>query len=205
MARSGGSVRRWGGVGATAVAACALLALAAGPSTAVAQTQTRYSEAGGCFTLTSAATGAPAPGGASLRFQATDLGSYLLYRPSQDFLAAGAGNTVGPAAQPSPAADWVVEEASPAGFTLSPRSAPEKLLAVSGGNLVLVPRSGAGDAARFSFSPAIGCAVFPEAELNVSGNPSSGETSYGEVRGLMDGHMHWVNFEYLGGNFHCGR
>ncbi|HKH22123.1 MAG TPA: hypothetical protein VKA88_00755, partial [Solirubrobacterales bacterium] len=25
------------------------------------------------------------------------------------------------------------------------------------------------------------------------------------VRGLMDGHMHWVNFEYLGGNFHCGR
>src|SRR2546421_369936 len=202
MAVHGGSVRRWGAVAPTALAVCAVLPMAlAQPAGAQ---ETRYSEAGGCFTLT-AANGASAPAGASLRFQATDLGSYLLYRPAQDFLAAGPGDTVGPALKPSPAADWVVEAASPSGFTLSPKSAPTKVLAVSGGNLVLVPRSGAGDAARFSFAPATGCAVFPEAELNVSGTPSNGEVPYGEVRGLMDGHMHWVNFEYLGGNFHSGR
>ena len=198
MTLRGGTVRRWG-VAAIAAAACAV---ALSPA---AEAQTRYSEAGGCFTLSSAATGLPAPGAMSLRFQATDLGSYLLFRPAHDFLAAGAGDTVGPAAQPSPAADWVVEDASPSGFTLSPKSAPSKLLSVSGGSLVLVPRSGAGDAARFTFNPAEGCATYPEAELDVSGTPSTGQTSYGEVRGLMDGHMHWVNFEYLGGNFHCGR
>ena len=186
-------------------ATCTALLCGVPPTTADAQTATRYSEAGGCFTLTSAATGEVATAGTSLRFQATDLGSYLLFRPSRDFLAAGPGDTVGPAAQPSPAADWVVADASPSGFTLSPKSAPAKLLALSGGTLSLVPRSGAGDAARFSFVPAGGCADFPEAELNVSGTPSHGATSYGEVRGLMDGHMHWMNFEYLGGNFHCGR
>jgi hypothetical protein len=209
MAVWGGSVGRlvagWRGSSAIAIALGALLVTAIAPSTAAAQTQTRYTIAGGCYNLLSAASGATAPGATTLRFQASDLGSYLLYRQGGDFLAAGAGDTVGPAAQPSPAADWVVEDAAAGGFTLSPKSAPSKVLAVSGAQLVLVPRSGAGDATRFNFAPASGCAAFPEAELNVSGTPSRGETSYGEVSGLLDGHMHWMNFEYLGGNFHCGR
>jgi hypothetical protein len=203
MAVRGGSVgeaARRGGAIAFVLGALLLLALAPGEAGA----QTRYSEAGGCFNLASAGTGATAPGGSSLRFQATDLGSYLLYRQAGDFLAAGAGNSVGPAAQPSAAADWVVEDAGGA-FTLSPKSAPGQVLAVSGGQLVLVARGAARDSARFTFTPTSGCAVFPEAELNVSGTPSPGETSYGEVRGLFDGHMHWMNFEFLGGNFHCGR
>src|SRR5882724_9666796 len=154
----GGLARRWGfgcrGAFVIAVLVAASMSLA--PSRAGAET--RYSVAGGCFTLTSATSGTPAPGGERLRFQATDLGSYLLYRASADFLAAGAGDTVGPAAQPSPAADWVVEDASGGGFTLSPKSAPDRLLAVSGSGLALVPRAGAGDAARFSFAPADGCA-----------------------------------------------
>jgi microsomal dipeptidase-like Zn-dependent dipeptidase len=183
----------------------AVLAMAIGPSTPGAQAQTRYSVAGGCFTLASAASGQPVPGGSSLRFQATELGSYLLFRQAGDFLAAGADDSVGPAAQPSPAADWTVEDASGGAFTLSPKSAPARVLAVADGKLVLVARDGAGEAARFTFSSAAGCAAFPEAELNVSGTPSRGETSYGEVTGLLDGHMHWMTFEYLGGNFHCGR
>src|SRR3954452_19098341 len=165
MAVWGGSVRQGdaGRRGAEAIAfvACALLlALGFGPSTATGQT--RYSEAGGCFNLASATSGATAPGGSSLRFQATELGSYLLYRQAGDFLAAGAGDTVGPAAQPSPAPDWVVEDVAAGGFTLSPKAAPSKVLAVSGTQLVLVPRSGAGDATRFNFAPASGCAAFPE-------------------------------------------
>jgi hypothetical protein len=166
---------------------------------------TRYSIAGGCFTLTSAASGQAAPGAGGQRLQATRLGSYLLYGPAGDFLAVTGGNAVGRAAQPSPAADWQVEGAPGGSFTLSPASAPDRLLALSGGALVLVPRAGAGPETRFNFSSSQGCAVFPEAELNATGTPAKGETSYGEVKGVFDGHMHWMNFEYLGGNFHCGR
>jgi hypothetical protein len=189
--------------GGFAIGALVAVAMTLAPSGAGAET--RYSVAGGCYTLASATSGAAAPGGERLRLQATDLGSYLLYRTAANFLAAGAGSTVGPAPQPSPAADWTVDDAAGGAFTLSPKSAPDRVLAISGGGLTLVPRSGAGDAARFSFAPADGCAVFPEAELNATGTPSRGEIPYGQVRGLMDGHMHWVNFEYLGGNFHCGR
>jgi hypothetical protein len=207
MAVWGGSVgrreRAW--LGASAIAVSALLIALAVPARSGGQAPTRYAIAGGCYNLASAESGATAPGGTVLRFQATELGSYLLYRRSNDFLAAGATDAVGPAAQPSPAADWVVGAAAGGGFTLSPKSAPSKLLAVSANQLVLVPRAGAGDGTRFDFIPASGCAVFPEAELNVSGRPARGDTSYGEVRGLLDGHMHWMNFEYLGGNFHCGK
>jgi hypothetical protein len=102
-------------------AIAALVAVLLGLAPGGAQAETRYSVAGGCFTLASASSGTPAPGGQQLRFQATDLGSYLLYTTGASFLAAG-GGTVGPASTPSPAADWVVEDSSGA-FTLSPKSA----------------------------------------------------------------------------------
>jgi hypothetical protein len=189
--------------GAVAIVVIAVAAIGLAPS--AARAETRYSVAGGCFNLASAASGQLVPGGGQLRFQASDLGSYLLYTPAAQFLAAGGGGSVAPAAQPSPASDWVMDDASGGGFAFSPKSDPSRVLAISGGQLVTVPRSGAGDASRFSVAPSGGCAVFPEAELNATGTPASGPTPYGEVRGLMDGHMHWVNFEYLGGNFHCGR
>ncbi|MDX6616251.1 MAG: hypothetical protein QOD60_1342, partial [Solirubrobacterales bacterium] len=56
------------------VCAVAIVASAA----PAAQAETRYSLAGGCFTLTSA-TGQAAPGAGKLRMQATRLGSYMLY------------------------------------------------------------------------------------------------------------------------------
>jgi hypothetical protein len=112
---------RRGGI-ALAVLVCAAIAFAP------AAHADRYSFAGGCYSL-------GAPGGQQLRFQASDLGSYLLYTPSAQFLAAGAGNTVGPVGQPSPAADWVVEDAAGGGYTLSPKSAPDKVLANGGSAL----------------------------------------------------------------------
>src|SRR3954447_13040696 len=83
-------------VTAALVAATALLS--PGPASA-----DRYSEAGGCFTLTSASNGATAVGGTQLRFQASDLGSYLLYTTSRQYLAASGstGPPVGPSA-PAP-------------------------------------------------------------------------------------------------------
>src|SRR5215212_3439176 len=122
--RSGGFVVRWGVAGLAAAAA----ALALAPSAARAD---RYSEAGGCFTLTSASSGSAAGGGAQLRFQASDLGTYLLYTRAGQFLAAS-GGPVAPAVSPSPAADWVVEDSSGGAFTLSPKSASDRLMAISG-------------------------------------------------------------------------
>src|SRR3954453_366865 len=164
-------------VTAALVAATALLP--PGPASA-----DRYSEAGGCFTLTSASNGATAVGGTQLRFQASDLGSYLLYTTSGQYLAAS-GSSVTPAATPSPSSDWVVEDAAGGGFTVSPKSATDRLLALSGGNLVTVPRSGAGDSPRFTFTPASDCAVYPEADLTAPGTPAHGHTFSGQVRGLM--------------------
>src|SRR4051794_26231138 len=111
MGEGGGAVGGWlarGRTGFLAVAATVLLIVLA-PGGAGAET--RYSEAGGCFDLASASSGATAPSGTSLRFQATDLGSYLLYRQAGDFLAAGAGSSVAAAAQPRPAAERVGEDA----------------------------------------------------------------------------------------------
>ena len=58
--------------------------------------------------------------GQRLRMQATTLGRYLLYRPDNRFVAARADGTAGPADEPSPAAEWNVEEAGNGAFTLSP-------------------------------------------------------------------------------------
>jgi microsomal dipeptidase-like Zn-dependent dipeptidase len=119
------------------------------------------------------------PGAEAVRMQATALGRYLLYRPDGRYVA-----STGVTAAPSPAADWKVEEAGDT-FTLTPGSGPA--------------RTGV------RFTPATGCASFPEAPLNATGTPSRGALPYGRVGGLVDGHMHWMTFEYFGGNFHCGR
>ena len=152
-----------------------------------AEAATRYSVAGGCYALQDAGSGRIVPGAERVRMQATTLGSYLLYRPDRTFLAAAANGSVAPAPEPSPAADWRVREAGGGAFALSPASQPSRTLL------------------RVRFVPARGCAVYPEAELDATGTPAKGATSYGAVRGFIEGHMHWMTYEYFGGNFHCGR
>ena len=136
-----------------------------------------------------------------MRIQATRLGSYLLYTPSRTFLAAGDSGAVGAVAQPSPQSDWEVDDAGRGAFTLKPASAPGKALAAGGDGTLALADGGT----RFKFAPANGCADHPEAELSATGTPSKGSEPYRSVGGFIDGHMHWMTFEYLGGNFHCGR
>src|SRR4051812_7140047 len=93
---------RRGVLGATVALALAAFALPAG---AAAAEQTRYSLAGGCYSLSGVA------GAEQVRMQATTLGRYLLYRPDRTFLAAQDDGSVAPAKEPSAAADWRVEEA----------------------------------------------------------------------------------------------
>lgn len=155
----------------------ALVAAFAVPATADAA-ETKYSLAHGCF----AASGLP--GAAQVRMQATGLGSYLLYRPDRSFVAFVDG-APGVAMEPSPAADWTVEPGTGDAFVLAPKSAPDSKFTVT-------------------FTRADGCAGFPEAELNADGTPAGGATSFGEVQGLLEAHMHWMAYQYFGGQFHCG-
>src|SRR3954453_19988007 len=161
---------------AIVVAAAALAA----PASSAAQAPTRYSLAGGCYALNGVS------GAEHVRMQATALGRYLLYQPARTFLTAQADGSMAPAGAPSPAGDWRVDDAGGSTFTLTP---------VSGGHAL----------AGVRFTPADGCAVYPEAELGATGTPAKGETPYGRVGGLVEGHMHWMTYEYLGGNFHCGK
>ncbi len=92
-----------------------------------------------------------------------------------------------PAAAPSPAADWLVQDTGrPEVFALSPASQPGRVLL------------------RVRFVPARGCATYPEAAPDYTGTPGKGPTSYGSVRGFVEGHMHWTAYNYFGGNFTCG-
>ncbi|MEA2136272.1 MAG: hypothetical protein QOC68_4181, partial [Solirubrobacteraceae bacterium] len=182
--------------------------------------------ADGRYTASAADVGAAEP----FRMQATALGRYLFYGRKGDFMAAGARQTVPgvpvppvptvppvlklpvpvaaaadpvqSAAQPSPAADWRVDAAG-GDFAISlPDSG--RVLAVDGsGHLIAAPR-GAGRS-RFAFEPRAGCAAYPEVELDVSGPVARGASSWGEVSGLIDAHMHMMAFEFLGGRAHCGR
>ncbi len=187
---------------ALAVLACIGVWLAVAPGAAAVN---RYSLANGCYSLRPAGSSQPLAIAARQRMKATRLGSYMLYGAARDFLAATSDSDVGRIATPGPDAGWKVTPAGAGSFQLSPHSQPGKVLAAARGHLTLVARAAAGVASRFSFVPATGCRKFPEARLDVSGKPAQGKTSYGQVRGVMDGHMHWMTYEYLGGNFHCGR
>jgi microsomal dipeptidase-like Zn-dependent dipeptidase len=143
----------------------------------------RYSLAGGCWTATD---GSGARVAEQVRLQATALGRYLLYRTDGTFLAAGDDGALAPAPAPGPAADFAVEDAG-------------------GGSFGLVPQSTGRRVATVTFTPAQGCATFPEAGLMAEGTPSKGATEYGSVGGLVEGHMHWMAYDYFGGRFRCGR
>jgi microsomal dipeptidase-like Zn-dependent dipeptidase len=197
-----------------AVAATAAGALAPAPASAGKTELTRYSIVHGCFALRPAsgsglvaksggAYAASAPGLAQaepFRMQATDLGRYLLYGTDRDFLSADGGAIVS-AAEPSDGADWTVREAD-GGFTFVNGFVDRALAVGPNGDLV----AGApGSPAAFELVAASGCPKYPEIELNVKGTPRKGPTSYGEVSGFIEGHMHGMAFEFLGGRAHCGK
>src|SRR3954452_1058756 len=171
-------LRLWLGTAAVVLAALA-------PAVASADAPDRYSLQGGCYALQDG-NGQPIKGGEQIRMQATDLGSYLLYRADKTYLAANADGTLAPTDTPSPASDFVVDNGNGVNFTMAPKSNPKQTQTVR-------------------FAPAQGCAIFPEAELDATGTPRVNPLSFTKVGGLVEGHMHWMTYEYLGGDFHCGK
>lgn len=202
----------------SSIAIVAVLLLGAG--SAEAAPQDRFSLANGCFALgvgspqqfvAKSGTGyratAGSVGGAEVfRMQATALGTYLLYGKARDFLgleaaSLGTPERIAPVQRPSPSTEWEVRGGEGA-FTLSSVGQGKHLAVAAGGEL----RPGAaGDAARFSFVPATGCAEYPEVELNATGTPGRGSPSYGEVVGTVDPHAHPMQYEAIGGRIWCGR
>ena len=163
------------------LAAVIVVVLAAVPATASAAD--RFALAGGCFTVTDT-SGARV--GDTIRMKASALGRYLLYRADGTFVVAQDGGTLGTASAPSPAADFAVEDAGGDAFRL-------------------VPQSTGSAVATVRFAPAQGCAEFPEADLQATGTPSKGATEFGRVGGIVEGHMHWMAYQYFGGQFRCGK
>jgi hypothetical protein len=170
--------------------------------------QDRYAMAGGCYTLSPSAgrylvlaggrvraVRVPLRQATRFRFQATRLGSYLLYTPGRAFLAGSDG--VGVDADPSPESDWLVKQR---GRSLTFQLRGGRFLRVSGATVDL-GRSGTGFALR-RVDP---CPRYPEAQVDIAGNPHAGTSSFQEVRGFVDAHTHGMAYEFLGGRAHCGR
>ncbi len=217
---------------AATILAVTALALAV-PAAAPAQDDAaRYALANGCYALKSQALGrfvaktqdggyraSSATPAETFRMQATDLGHYLLYGRAGDFLALGEESVVPElptlpvttreriesAASPSDKADWRVDGAGGGAFVISLPPSGRVLSTSPGGEVVIADRGAAGNGALFTFEPADGCATYPEADVNATGEPAQGPTAFGEVSGFVDAHMHMMAFEFLGGRIHCGR
>lgn len=147
--------------------------------------ENRYAVAGGCYSLA----------GAPIRFQPTDLGVNLLWTSDRKFLTAGLTGTVRPRSKPSNRAEWITRRTGK-GFTF--QLADGRYLTRVGARTSPTPTA-------FRLRRTTGCPAYPEVQVNVSGKPHAGATSFQEVRGYVDAHVHGMAFEFLGGRVHCGR
>lgn len=147
-----------------------------------------YAMAGGCYRL----------GGRPITFQATGLGSYLLYAADRRFLAATDAGGATWATAPSPSADWRASRAGAGRFTFTLADGRSLRRATASGTGFAT-----GSAEPFTLRRTSGCTAFPEVETNVSGRPFGGVSSFQEVRGWVDPHVHGQTHEFLGGRVIC--
>ncbi len=177
-------------IGVAAALIVALVACAASSASSAAATRaqslTRYSLVNGCYALRSATDGGPlASAQGPFRMQAAALGIYLLYGARGDYLTASSTGTLRSQSTPSTAAEWRVDGGSGQAFSLT--------------NLAT------GTRVPVAFGATSGCASYPEAGLNASGSSPAGPSPEASVLGTVEGHAHVTAFEFLGGDWHCGR
>jgi microsomal dipeptidase-like Zn-dependent dipeptidase len=122
------------------------------------------------------------------------------------------------AAKPSANAEWVLRKAT-TGFTFDlpvddgdeadpgPVDPPitGTLTTAGNGQLSVSPFRITTRAAQFTLVRSTSCAIWPEIGTQVYGPPAHGTTAYQETQGYLDGHLHGMAFEFLGGKAHCGR
>ncbi len=136
--------------------------------------------------------------------QATDLGRYLFYGHDADFLARRRRRRSRRPASPATTPTGPCRE-SGAARSRSSTSFADRALAVGDGGRSSTVAPGRRRRRPFEFVDADGCPEYPEVDINVTGGPTTGSPSYGEVAGLLDGHMHGMAYEFLGGRAHCGK
>jgi microsomal dipeptidase-like Zn-dependent dipeptidase len=172
-----------------------------------------YSFAGRCHVLKDQTSGgfvardalgytatASQAGATPFHTQATALGSYLFYGPTEEMPQVAALDIVSSTTTPGPPADWRVATSN---RRLS-------FVNVSNGRGLTVTSAGRlGHSTvvetRWSLVPATGCTAFPEVQVNANGTPLKGASPTAPVRGFLDAHTHISAFRFLGGRFHCGR
>ncbi len=182
----------------------------------------RYEISKGCYALTEADGTVLL---AALRMQATDLGTYMFFTADEQYVTAS-GATTGLGGTPGPVSEWLVDEVA-GGFTVQ-HPDTDQIMTATGGTITLVDAGSdvvnfstgegddavgpdaagidpAGATAVLSFRADDGCATYPEPQVNIDGAQPTGDTSYEEVSGYIDGHVHWMAFEFIGGEIRCGR
>ena len=183
----------------------------------------RYEMAGGCYTVrtargaylqaagdTTRVTKVPRRKAARYTFQATGLGTYLLYDTGRNVVSSARGGATTIDATPTSGSIWIAKGGNPTRIGVTKGSRPIKRYTLklhSGPGLKAVRGSlrTAGKPTPFVLEKAKGCARYPEAQVNVSGRPHAGVSDIQEVRGFVDAHTHGMAFEFLGGSVHCGR
>jgi hypothetical protein len=171
---------------AVAVAAAIVIALGVSSGSHAAppsggQPLSRYSIVHGCYSLSSPAGSPIAASDGPFRFQAAALGTYLLYTPNDSYLVPGLTT----AQTPTGAAEWVVTGGGQHGFTFTDLADSSSFAA--------------------TLTPATSCSTYPEAQVDATGNTFSGASPEGSVSGTVEGHAHLTAFDFLGGDWHCGR
>ena len=175
--------------------------------------QDQYAMAGGCYALKStkngkwvvrsgneyAATAANAAAAEPFHFQATDLGSYLVWDSRKGFVRSLIPPSVVRSSNPAKNADWAVKPSGSAFIFTLP--SVQRSLTVGATSKLTVATTGT----PFTLALRTGCQSWPEVDVNVTGKPFGGSSTHQEVRGYLDGHTHGMAFEFLGGDVHCGR
>ncbi len=200
----------------------ALLLVALSPAPAQARTSRAagnpYALYNGCFGLRSAVSkrytsrsgtgytaNSTSRGAFPLRFKPTALGRYLLIGPDKTFVGVDAQGAVSPASAPATATIWRVTGSRRGLFVLTSVSDGRRLTLGKGRRLVLARPDNALGHQHFAADRARGCTVPPEAQVNAHGKAFRGASSSSEVLGTIDAHTHLTAFEFIGGDFHCGR
>ncbi|WP_327141675.1 peptidase [Nocardia sp. NBC_01327] len=145
--------------------------------------QTRYSLVNGCYRIDTPA-GPLVPASGPYRMHATALGQYLLYGRQGEVLDGSTGS-IHPAQNPSANAVWTVDGSGAGGFTLT--------------------NSATKTSTPATFVQDTGCADFPEAQVGATGTPGPSVGADGSIVGTIDAHVHVSAYEFMGGDFHCGR
>ena len=171
--------------------------------------------AGGCFSLVDASSGGPVgvdgdgwsvgeegAGATPLRLQATGLGSYLLYGPDAQMIAAGDDSAITITTEAGPADGLGHVQQRLRTSAHQPGNGQDLDV---GEDQRLTQSPEANSDAGWSLVETTDCDEFPEIPTNTTGDPFVGESPDAAVRGFFDSHTHVSAFSFLGGSIHCGR